>query len=376
MNIFFLMRTLGRGGGAEQQLTVLAKGLHSYGHQVTVAILYGGGDFEIELVNAGVNIIDLKKKGFWDIIGFFYRYFKVLKEQSPEVLHGYMPLQNLLVLLGRFVLPKAKVVWGLRDSNIGFGSIPFSVKIIFKLTCWLSHKTDLIISNSEAGKLFHVSNGYPDYLIKVVHNGIDTDYFQRNASARQRLRGQWGVSDAHLLIGNIGRLDRKKDHPVFFRACAIVQKKHPNIKIVYAGEDSIAYRTELEALIKELQLQDKVIWAGECHDMPSLYSALDVEVSSSRYEGFPNVVAEAMSCQVPVVATEVGDVKLMLDKIGGRVPPGDPQALADAITKMLQSDLSEIGQRSREIVVDRYSVEKLVKKSESLLMKLSAKATE
>ncbi|MGZ5486329.1 MAG: glycosyltransferase, partial [Nitrososphaeraceae archaeon] len=159
MNIMFLIRSLERGG-AERQLTVLAKGLHSRGHQVTIAVLYGRGGFKAELIEAGIRVVDLKKKGFWDVVVFMRNYFKLLKIIRPDVLHGYMLMQNLLVLLSQLFLPKTKVIWGLRDSNIGFGHIAPSVRGFFMLSCWLSCRVSLIISNSEAGKRFHVDKGY------------------------------------------------------------------------------------------------------------------------------------------------------------------------------------------------------------------------
>ncbi|MEY3787264.1 MAG: hypothetical protein RIQ94_230 [Pseudomonadota bacterium] len=371
MNIVFLIRAIGSGGGAELQMTVLAKGLKSRGHQVTVIVLYGeGSDFEVELVKAGIHIIDLKKKGFWDVFGFLYRYDQTLKSIRPDLLHGYMPMQNLLVLLSQLFLPRTKVVWGLRASNIGFGNIPLSTQVFFKLSCWLSDKADLIISNSESGKLFHINKGYPANLIEIIPNGIDADYFQRDEEGRQLLRHQWDVSDAQLLIGNVARLDRIKDHSTFLHACAILRQEYPHIKIVCAGEDSAKYRTELELLAKELLLQDLLIWAGLCGGMNQVYSALDLEVCSSLYEGFPNAVAEAMSCSVPVVSTNVGDAKLMLEGIGSCVPPGDPTALAKAMSAMLKKNLSDVGYRGRERIVERYSVDNLVHRTETALKAL------
>jgi glycosyltransferase involved in cell wall biosynthesis len=280
----------------------------------------------------------------------------------------------LLVLLGLLFLPTTKAVWGLSGAHIGFGRIPPDVRIFFKLACWLSCKADLIISNSVAGKCYYEQNGYPKNLIEVVPNGIDTEYFQRQESGGQLLRRQWGVSNAQVLIGNIGRLDRIKDHSTFIRACAVFLKEYSHdVKIVYAGQDSIEYRLELELLAKELMIQDCLIWAGACRDMPSVYSALDLEVSSSLSEGLPNVLAEAMSCRVPVVATDVGDVRLVLEGIGICVPPSDPVALAEAMSIMLQRDLSDVGHRGRERIVERYSLDKLIISTENLLEALLEK---
>lgn len=366
LKVLFLIRTLGRGG-AERQLSVLAKEMRYRGHDVVVAALYGGGDFEAALINAGVTVVNLEKKGRWDIFGFFARYRRLLKEVRPDVLHGYMPMQNLLALIGGLWVRNVKVVWGIRDSSIGHGRIPWSVTAVFRLSCALARFCALIISNSQAGKSLYSSNGCPEESIAVVPNGIDAQRFQRSDDARVSVRRSWGVSDGEILIGCVGRLDPGKDHATYLRACAKVMSRFSSAKFAcVGGGGSDEYVSSLRVLAGELGLSDRLIWTGECRDMASVYSALDLAVSASLHEGFPNAVAEAMSCEVPVAGTDVGDVRQIVDGIGVCVPAGDADCLADAIGEILRKDLRALGKASRQRVVDLYSVEKLVERTECL----------
>lgn len=367
MVILFIIRTLGRGG-AERQLTLLAKELKLRGHLVNVAILYGGGDFEAELLDVGIRVVNLKKKGRWDVLRFYIRYVELLREVMPDILHGYMPMQNLLATFGGQIVKNVKVVWGVRDSSIGHGKIPFSARFVFWLCCKLSRFSHLIISNSQAGKQLYTKSGCPGHLIHVIPNGIDSVRFRRNEEARRYLRQHWGISDDQVLIGCVGRLDPAKDHATYIRACAYLLEECPNAAFVcVGGGGTVEYEASLKALADQLKLSNRLIWAGEYQDMVAVYSALDVLVSSSLHEGFPNVIAEAMGCEVPVVATSVGDVELILDGVGICVPPGDPIALATGMKAMLARDLCAAGKASRERIVERYSVEKLTERTETLL---------
>lgn len=370
LKILFVIRTLGRGG-AERQLVLLAKQMRDRGHDIAVAVLYGGGDFEAELAAADVLVIDLQKKGRWNIFDFIIRYIRLLRQSRPHVLHGYMPMQNLLALFGSKFLPGTKVAWGVRDSSIGHGRVPLSVRAVFWLCCKLARFSHLIISNSHAGKLLYSDNGCPEDLIQVVPNGIDAVRFCRDESARHALRATWGTSDQQILIGCVGRLDPGKDHATYLTACAKLLTEFPKaVFICVGGGAEEGYLNSLKALADALGLSDRLIWAGECQNMTAVYSALDVVISSSLHEGFPNVIAEAMSCEVPVVATSVGDVELILDGVGICVPPGDPVALANGMKVMLTRDLRVLGKASRERIVERYSVEKLTERTEKLLVNL------
>ena len=100
LDVFFLIRSL-NVGGAERQLTLLALALHAAGHRVRVATFYAGGPFEVELRQVGVPVFDLHKSGRWDIVPFFWRLVQLLRRERPAIVHGYLPMSNILLWLAR-----------------------------------------------------------------------------------------------------------------------------------------------------------------------------------------------------------------------------------------------------------------------------------
>jgi glycosyltransferase involved in cell wall biosynthesis len=137
----------------------------------------------------------------------------------------------------------------------------------------------------------------------------------------------------------------------------------PDVRFVLAGRGVVAENAALSGCIKEEGLAGKVFLLGERRDVASLLPAFDLYCSSSTNEAFPAVVAEAMSSGVPCVVTDVGASKELVDGLGLAVPPGDADGLAAALVAMLALPPDQrvsIGQRGRQRVIERYSVESFV----------------
>jgi glycosyltransferase involved in cell wall biosynthesis len=153
----------------------------------------------------------------------------------------------------------------------------------------------------------------------------------------------------------------------FFDALSIMTARGEVVRAICIGEGD---RSELDESIRRRGLDDVICWLGPRTDLRPVYSALDVLVSSSRYgEGFPNVVAEAMACEVPCVVTDVGDSAMLVDATGRIVPPGEPEALAVAVSELLaRSDLAALGRAARTRVGARFAVERMIDETEACLM--------
>jgi glycosyltransferase involved in cell wall biosynthesis len=132
MKICFLVRAL-TYGGAERQLVVLAKGLHARGHDVVVMVFYPGGPLEKDLLDAGVRIRSLAKRGRWDVLNFFFQLIRAVREERPDILHSY--LTEFVTVILKPVLPGLKVVWGIRVSNIDYRDYDWLALVSFKLDC-------------------------------------------------------------------------------------------------------------------------------------------------------------------------------------------------------------------------------------------------
>jgi glycosyltransferase involved in cell wall biosynthesis len=369
MTIMFLIRSLGPGG-AERQLTNLAKGLQQSGHHVVVVTFYSGRWLEDELTDSGVTVRSLNKRGRWDIANAAWRFLRLVREVRPTILHSYLSTANLLSLLSKLFHPSLRVVWGVRASNVDFLVYDWFTKFSFSCECLLSNAADLIISNSIVGRDYHVAQGFPARKLIAIHNGIDIDCFKRDEQAGAAVRQELGLEDDDIVIGHVARLDPMKDHPTFLRAVALLVKKRANIRIVCVGEGPKRYREELRSLAKALGLANRIIWAGSRRDMAAVYSACNVTVCSSAWgEGFPNVVAEAMACGVPCVATDVGDSGVILENLKGQlVPPGDPEALAASVANLLDSDTT--CNDLRKYITERFGHIRMLRQTETTLLDL------
>lgn len=376
LRILFLTRALTRGG-AERQLVALAIGLHRRGWQVAVACFYAGGPFTADLEEAGVRVIDLRKHGRRDIVGFTVRLIRALRAYAPDVVYGYMHISNMLALLARLSGARTRVVWGVRSSDMDWRCYNWLMRPTFWLSSMLARYADCIIANSQAGADYHVAHGYPRERIVVIPNGIDTERFRFDSEGRNRLRAEWGVAATEVLIGVVARLDPMKGHLTFLQTAALLATRESCWRFVCIGDGPAEYSAKLRAEAVKLGLQQRLIWAGARGDMPAAYSALDIVCSSSWSEGFPNVVAEAMACERSCVVTDVGGSASIVADCGAIVPPRNPEALANQIEWLWEGAHDALGQSARgsaarRRVLQNFSVEHLVENSSQTLLRVSS----
>ncbi|MFO0700472.1 MAG: glycosyltransferase [Nitrospira sp.] len=371
MKICFLVPRL-TYGGSERQMVVLAKGLHARGHDVVVVGYYSGGPLQKDLRDAGIRIRSTNKCGRWDVRNFLFRLIKIMREERPDIL--YCALTELVAMILKRVFPRTKVVWTIRASNLDLRNYDWLTRVYFKLECRLSRFADAIISNSHAGRDYHLALGYPAERTVVIPNGIDTEWFRPDLGARHHVRSEWGIQDHEQVIGIVGRLDPVKDHPTFLHAASLLALKRKHLRFVCMGEGPATYRESLHQLTRSLKLTEHVIWLNGRSDMPNVYNALDLLVSSSISEGLSNVIAEALACGIPCVVTNVGDSAWVVGSSGMIVPPKDPEVLADAMSRMVAAPKPDPTTIRRRIL-EHLSADALVIATEQALLRLCHQPT-
>lgn len=366
--ILFFIRSL-NAGGAERQLIVTAKGLAEREHQVTVLTFYDGGFYADEFNDTKVQLLSLHKTGRWDVLGFIFRLYKVLRQQKPDVIYSFLNTANIFIVLMRPFIRATRVVWGVRASNMNLDQYDWLSRWSYWLECRLARFADTIVANSHAGKAYAVAHGFPEEKMSVIPNGIDTERFHPDKSAGEQKRKEWSVAQDELLIGAVGRIDPMKGIPTFLQAATIIKSKYPKVRFVWVGTGDAVYKRAMHKMETDLGLDDVLIWAGRHSDMVAVYNAFDIASSSSYGEGFPNVVGEAMACGVPCVATDVGDSAWIIGHYGLVIDPNSPESLAKAIDKILQSKGEDnIAERSRSRIQENFSLNKLLELTEQKLV--------
>jgi len=358
MKVLFVARRLVRAG-AERQLVVLAGELSRAGHEVVVATFRPGPQDSV-LPALGVRHVLLGGRGGRLLLP--WRLARLARTLRPDVIHGYLDAPNILAgLTARFARP-ARAVWGLRASELVVNDLPLPARVLYKIDPWVARMAALIIVNSQAGYETAIARGYPRARLVVIPNGVDSDHFRDDAEAGRRFRSELGIASDALVVTRVGRLHPMKDYETFLDAVARLRDRHPKLVAVCCGDGPTPYAQALRARATQLGLADVVVWCPASDEMPGLYAASDLLVSSSAYgEGFPNVVVEAMACEVPCVVTDVGDSARILGvpPTGAVVPPRDSGAMADAIDEFVSRSAAErrtIGRLARKRVAEEYTV--------------------
>jgi glycosyltransferase involved in cell wall biosynthesis len=357
-------------GGAERQIIEFARGCSGGNLDLTIVSFYDGGELlETATWIEGVRCVSLGKRGRWETLSFMVRAWRTIRALRPDVVYGYQTVANeLSLVIGRLV--GARVVWGIRASNIDHAQYGWSWRLLFRAGVLLSRFADLIIANSEAGARYVAGQGYPADRIVVIPNGINTEHFAPDRAAGQSLRVEWGIPATTPVVGLVARLDPIKDHETFLRAAALVHASRPDVKFVCVGDGDPTYRRQLLDRSRELGLETVVQWTGTEHRMAAVMSAFEVLCSSSVAEGFSNVVGEAMACGTPCVVTDVGDSARVVADCGAVVPPSSPQALSDALLSLLAlapERRRQLGAQARQRVAEHFSVPRLVARTQAVL---------
>lgn len=204
----------------------------------------------------------------------------------------------------------------------------------------------------------------------VVYPGVETERF---APPDDAWNSACGENEREILVGIVGRLSPTKGQDVFIRAAALVAARHPKVKFLIVGSAMFndgPWETEIRRMANEhpdVQIQ----FTGFCHDIPRTMAGLDVVVHASTVpEPFGQVVAEAMACGRPVIATEAGGVPEVLRNgiCGWLVPRGDAEKLADRIVWFLDNPHEAIamGRRGRARVERDFTVEKMARDMETI----------
>ena len=370
MRILFLVRSLDLGG-AERQLVALSQGLQQRGHDVSVAVFYGGGRFEAELRARNVEVHDLQKRGRWDVVRFLARLAGLVRRLRPDILHSYMEA-NLFAAALKVVLPSVRLVWGIRSAKSDFSKYGKVARLYPWLERAFAGLPDAVIVNSSAARLRAMANGLAERKITVVPNGIDCDVFRPEPVGGGALRTKWGIPDGKIVVGLVARLDPVKNHANFLRAAARVAATRPDVVFTCVADatSTPGYQQQLGALATELGLAGRLTWANEGKVSGAVYSALDVAVLSSNVgESFPNVIGEALACGRPAVSTDSGDAALIVDDPDLIAPPDDSIALARCILVAVQRlpPGRAFSEPLRKRILDHYSLATLAVRTERAL---------
>lgn len=352
MRILTVLNSLGMGGAEKQALAVAAR-MVSRGHAVAILSLMPRlpQEWPTELSIVSLEIGKNPASLFPGVL----RAWNFLREFRPDLLHSHSFHANLFTRLLAAAAPRAAVVSTVH--NVYEGGWPRMMA--YRLT---DRWADCTVAVSEAAaERFVRLKAIPSGKCKVRTNGIDTTEFapdpQRRAQMRKKMLGD---EDEVFVWLAAGRIAPAKDYPNLLRAFAALHRQQSQARLWIAGEGAMAAVAEVQAAAVRLGIQAAVRWLGLCREMPALLDAADGFVLGSAWEGLPLVIGEAMAMEKPVVATDVGGVRELVDAAGTLVPAKDAEALAAAMRMTMQTSGEErarLGRTARERIEQRFSID-------------------
>lgn len=332
------------GGGAEKVMLNLADGFINKNLAVDLVLVRKTGAY-VSQINPRVNLVNLQGKSLIRSLPLLIRY---LKQEQPSILLSALEDTNIVAIFAKWLANTATKVVVTVHNTLSQESIHaknLKRKLVPYLIPWLYMLTDEVVAVSQGVAHDLIKLGLSTKKIAVIYNPVITSEIK--TKLQQPLEHTWFLTHQTPVILGVGRFKQQKDFPTLIRAFYEVQKQIP-AKLVILGEGE--ERSNLESLIDKLGIAEDVLLPGFVQNPYKYMKQADVVVLSSAWEGFGNVLVEAMATGTPVVSTDCpcGPAEILVDgKYGKLVSVGDIEGMAKAITETLQSNSDQEQLHSR-----------------------------
>jgi glycosyltransferase involved in cell wall biosynthesis len=362
-------------GGAEHVLRRLVeshRGSRQFRH--SIVSLTECGKLGEQLRAEGVDVRALGMRSLLGAPRVALRLSRMMRAQRPDIVQAWMYHADLMGGLAAKSVGIKNIIWGIRSADMIQGTA-YTTFVIRRICALLSHWLPArIICAAEAARIAHEAIGYDTSKMLVIPNGFDVPAIECLGQLRQNMRAQCGWKGDEFVIGCVGRFNYYKDHANFVEAAGILAASNPAARFLMIGKGLDPANDELRALILRTGVADRFQLLGFRADVSNWLAAMDVFCLSSRSEGFPNVVGEAMSIGIPVVSTDVGDVRVLMGDTGHIVPKENAAALSAALAEVMAAapaTTRDSGQRGRQRIVQEFSMTQTRERFESVYTSLS-----
>jgi glycosyltransferase involved in cell wall biosynthesis len=400
-------------GGPAKHVVWLTEGLRNAGYEsvlVAGTVPVGEDDMGYFAENSGVKPIFIpemsREISVKDLLTV-WKLYRLLCRERPDIVHTHTAKAGTVGRLAGFLYR-----WSTPGAIIGrprqcklvhtyHGHIfhsyygPLKTKtfiLIERLLARLATNCLVVISEQQRSEIFGTYRVGRVEQFKVIPLGLDLEVFGKWETRRRLFREELSLGDDVILVGIVGRLTEIKNHELFLRGVACFKNfsthvKHDRVKFVVIGDGAL--RGSLEHLTRTLGLEDSVVFAGSRKDPENFYPALDVVALTSRNEGTPLTLIEAMANARPIIATAVGGVLDLLGESSEGVLPyqecqrgistesDNEKSFAAGLLRLVEdSDLrNELGLRGKEFVERTYPKQRLFEDVKELYVELmTAKA--
>ncbi len=354
-------------GGAERVVANLCRYLDPQKYNVSVCWRTACGEIGKELKSMGYNVIGLPE--LKEDLSPYLRFVelkKLLKELRIDVIHTHDTGALADAAQCRLTGGRSKIVHTFHFGN--YPNLKKSHLYMEMLFSRIAHK--LIAVGYEQSKSLKRVLHLPESKISVLYNGVENPSIEPTLECINNLRSDPAKP---IIIGSISTLTEQKGLSVLLDAAAILSERKTNCVLLIVGGGPL--ESELESKCKRLGLQEMVKFLGWMHNAPNkLLHYIDVFCQSSLWEANSIVLLEAMSYGAPIVTTEVGESRHVIDngRSGKIVQPDEPEALAEALLELIDNrqQRQDMGENARAKFLENYTVDNMIENYEGIYQSL------
>ncbi len=341
-------------GGAETSLRSLAFAAKKAGHEVKIISLKPLGSVGKEILSRGIEVISLNlksKNNMLETAGVFARLVQEIVNYKPDIVHAVLfraiqfcrsakkKVPFTLITTPHYDLSKKN--WFLRLWDRG-------LKDMDNISCAESQMTaDFLLQKQR----------YKKEKVRLVQNGVDTQFFTPNESLGKKMREKLGFHSKDTVFICVARLSSEKNHQLILESFAAVKAKNPKIGMILVGDGP--ENAKLKEFAYQRHLEKDICFVGEVSNVYQYLLASDVFILTSFVESLPISLLEACSCQIPAIVSKVGDMPLVVEhgKTGFVFNGKDPVLLSVLMAEMCQNEnlRKQMGISARKKIKKTYS---------------------
>ena len=364
-----------KGGGGPDKTVLNSAAQHDPKRvHVLVTYLRQPDDHEFQIPQMarrlGINYVDVPDASSLDR-ACLKELKRLLREHELSVVHAHDDKTLLYAWLLQLTTPGLKIMYTChshavyrRDQFAGLKPY-LAFKLRQRIQIFLMQRYPApVLAVSHDTKKRLADNGLSGERVAVLHNGIDVEFWRRDAG-KPVLREELGIAPDTFLVGTVARITFDKDLPTFYWVAEEVARRNPKVVFVIVGD---GYGDELpmaRAEVARRGLEKVVLFTGHRNDLRDIYASFDLFLMTSLTEGMPNTLLEAMALGVPSVSTRVGGIPELLGdgKEGFLAPVGDAAGLAAAVLRFIEDPalLARCGEACRLRIEKQFSFSRRVR---------------
>jgi glycosyltransferase involved in cell wall biosynthesis len=298
------------------------------------------------------------------------RLFRIIKKNRFHIVHTHTSFGGLAGRLAARLAGTPVILWEIHGYASHDYQNPLKRHLFMFIERFMDRFTDHYIAVSEAMKQEGIQKRImvPEK-VTVIRNGVDVKSLDIDYNV-DKIKQALGLRGNSPVVGTVTRLEPQKAVDDLLRAAAIVKEQYPRTTFLIVGNGPL--RGPLEKMARDLHLDDQVRFIGWRSDIPEILSTFDIFCLSSLWEGLPMTLLEAMALGKPIVATDVGGVREVVEdgETGFLSPPASPGYLAERIVALIKDSAMarNMGQKGKQRVETFFTVEKMIAQYEAFYL--------